>query len=69
VVPVLAAAAWIEMRRRSKVPVAESTFAILAGGAALVAGLGISLGLGAAPGAAIGLVFTVIASVLLRRAG
>ena len=69
VVPVLAAVAWIEMRRRSKVPVAESTFAILAGGAALLIGLGTSLVLGAAPGAAIGLVFTVIASLLLRRRG
>jgi len=67
VVPVLAAVAWIEMRRRSKIPVSESTFAIIAGGAALLAGLGSSLILGAAPGAAIGLVATVIASRLLRR--
>jgi len=67
VVPVLAIVAWIEMRRRSKVPPAESTFAIIAGGIALLAGLGSSLVLGATAGAAIGLVATLIASQLLRK--
>ena len=67
VVPVLAVVAWIELRRRSKVPASDSAFSIIAGGAALLAGLGTSLVLGAAPGAAIGLIAMIAASRLLRQ--
>lgn len=67
VVPVLAIVAWIETQRRKTVPHAESTPAILAGGAALFAGLGLALVMGAVPGAVIGLVGVALASQLLRR--
>lgn len=67
VVPVLAIVAWIETQRRKTVPHAESTPAILAGGAALLAGLGLALVMGAVPGAVIGLVGVALASQLLRR--
>jgi len=67
VVPVLAIVAWIEMKRRPRVPGSESTPAILIGGLALLAGLATALILGAMPGAVIGLVGVILASVLLRR--
>ncbi len=69
VVPVLAAVAWIETRRRSLVPHSESVPAILAGGLALLLGLGCALVMGAVPGAIIGLVGVALASQLLRRHG
>ncbi|QKK03382.1 MAG: acyltransferase [Pseudomonadota bacterium] len=67
VVPVLAAVAWIETRRRPKVPGADSTLAVVAGGTVLLAGLGAALVQGAMPGAMIGLVGVAAASLLLRR--
>jgi len=70
VVPVLGIVAWIEMHRRRSVPHTESTAAIIAGGLALLLGLGCALVMGATPGAMIGLAGVVLASRLLRdRAG
>ena len=69
VVPVLAVVAWIETQRRSVVPHAQSTMAIMAGGLALLTGLAVSLVLGARPGAIIGLAGVTLASLLLRRRG
>lgn len=66
VVPVLAIVAWIETQRRKTVPHSESVPAILIGGLALLLGLGCALLMGAMPGAVIGLVGVVLASLLLR---
>ena len=67
VAPVLAAVVSFELTRRRTVPAATSTPAILAGGFALLAALGVSLALGTMPGAIIGLACIAAASVLLRR--
>lgn len=69
VVPVLAIVAWIEMQRRKSIPPAQSPSAILAGGLALVLGLGCALLMGAVPGAVIGLVGVALASQVLRARG
>ncbi len=66
VVPVLAVVAWIEARRRASIPHTDSAPAVLAGGAALMAGLVSALALGAVPGSIIGLVGVSLASLLLR---
>ncbi|PKL96145.1 MAG: hypothetical protein CVV18_02820 [Gammaproteobacteria bacterium HGW-Gammaproteobacteria-8] len=67
VVPVIAAVLAFELRRRRVVAGATGTFAIVAGGAALYAGLIISLLLGALPGTLIGSVLVLLASQLLRQ--
>ncbi|MCH8479409.1 MAG: acyltransferase [Wenzhouxiangella sp.] len=70
VAPVMAAVVSFELTRKREVPTAQSRRMIVAGGVALMAGLIVSLGFGAMPGALIGLVGVVAASVLLReRAG
>lgn len=69
VVPVIAAVLAFELRRRRSIPASSSTTAILAGGAALFAGLMISLVLGALPGALIGGTLVLAASRLLRQRG
>jgi peptidoglycan/LPS O-acetylase OafA/YrhL len=66
VVPVLAAVVRYEARRRHKLAPAAFTPLVLAGGLALFAGLGVSLTLGAMPGAVIGVVAVLAASRLLR---
>lgn len=66
VTPVMIAVVAFERYRKQDVPQATATPAILAGGAALFVGLGVSLGLGAFPGAVIGLVGVALASWLLR---
>ena len=66
VTPVIIAVVFFERRRKKEVAHAVDTKAILAGGAALIAGLGISLALGAFPGAIFGLVGVAAASYLLR---
>ncbi|MDT8408715.1 MAG: acyltransferase family protein [Wenzhouxiangellaceae bacterium] len=66
VIPVIAAVVGFEMSRRRDVPAATSTAAILTGGAALFAGLTVSMLLGAMPGALIGIVLILAASRLLR---
>lgn len=66
VVPVLAAVMSFESRRRSDVAPATGTAPILAGGLALLAGLAVSLTLGAMPGAVIGVMCLYAASRLLR---
>jgi hypothetical protein len=66
VVPVLAAVVRYEARRRRKLAPAAFTPLVLAGGLALFAGLGVSLTLGAMPGAVIGVVAVLAASRLLR---
>lgn len=67
VVPVIAAVLAFELRRKRVVPGATASFAILTGGAALYAGLIVSLVLGALPGALIGSVLVLLASRLLRQ--
>ncbi len=64
--PVMIAVVAFERYRKRDVPHATSKPAILIGGGALFFGLGISLGLGAFPGATIGLVGVALASWLLR---
>lgn len=66
VVPVLAIVAWIETHRRQAVSASESPPAIIIGGFALFLGLACALIMGAVPGALIGLVAVVLASLLLR---
>lgn len=66
VVPVIAAVAAFEMRRKQHVSQTASFRAALAGGMALLAGLGVSLAMGALPGALIGLTGVAAASWLLR---
>lgn len=66
VVPVIAAVVAFEVRRTRSVPQATWTPAILAGGAALFAGLIASLILGAMPGTLIGVACVAAASALLR---
>ncbi|WP_165789487.1 acyltransferase family protein [Billgrantia endophytica] len=66
VAPIMIAVVSFERMRRRDVASTTSMPAILAGGIALIAGLGISLGLGAKPGAVIGLVGVAAASYLLR---
>lgn len=66
VAPVMAAVISFELTRKRQVPTAKSRRLIVAGGLALMAGLIVSLALGAMPGAFIGLLGLVMASVLLR---
>ncbi|MCH8503391.1 MAG: hypothetical protein LAT50_03610 [Ectothiorhodospiraceae bacterium] len=66
VLPIMVAVAWFESRRRQDVTAATSTWRIIIGGAALFAGLGLSLVLGAHPGAFFGLAGVACASFLLR---
>ena len=66
VAPVMAAVVSFELTRKREVPTAKSRRLIVAGGIALMAGLVVSLGFGAMPGALVGLVGVVAASVLLR---
>ncbi len=67
VIPVLAIVAAIETRRKSTIPGSQSTPAILIGGLALFAGLGMALLFGAVPGAIFALFGVLAASQLLRR--
>lgn len=69
VMPVIAAVAAFEMRRRRELPVATAVQPIVVGGAALYLGLVVSLLLGAMPGALIGVLPVVAASRLLRARG
>jgi hypothetical protein len=69
VTPVMAAVVAFETRRRRDVPVSESTTATLVGGFGLFSGIVAAMALGAQPGAAVGLVGVVLASVLLRQHG
>ncbi|MCE8017767.1 acyltransferase family protein [Halomonas sp. MCCC 1A17488] len=66
IAPVLVAVAAFERHRRQAVAAAQGTPSIAAGGAALLAGLGVSLLLGAYPGALVGLPLVAMASWLLR---
>jgi hypothetical protein len=66
VTPVMAGVVAFEMRRRQDVISATGTRSILAGGAALFAGVLVSMALGAMPGAIIGLGGLAAASWLLR---
>jgi len=66
VVPVIAVVVAFEMRRRKHIVQVTSKRLTLAGGFALLAGLIVSLALGALPGALIGLVGVAAASWLLR---
>lgn len=66
VAPVLIAVVKFELSRKREVPTATSAPALIGGGLALLAGLVVSLALGALPGALIGLVGLVAASWLLR---
>ena len=67
VAPVMAAVVSFELTRKREVPTAQSRRLIVAGGLALMAGLIVSLGFGAMPGALVGLVGVVAASGLLRE--
>ena len=67
VAPVMAAVVSFELTRKRQVPTAQSRRLIVAGGLALMAGLIVSLGFGAMPGALVGLVGVVAASGLLRE--
>jgi hypothetical protein len=67
VTPVMAAVIAFERTRRRDVPQTTSTVATLIGGAGLFAGIPAAMALGAQPGAAVGLVGVVTASVLLRQ--
>lgn len=66
VIPVIAAVVAFEVRRKQDVPSATGTLAILAGGFALLAGLMVSLLMGALPGTLIGVVLVLVSSWLLR---
>lgn len=66
VAPVLVAVVWFETRRRPNVPPTTSRVAALAGGAALLVGIGVALAFGTQPGAVIGVVAVAMASWLLR---
>ncbi|APX92607.1 hypothetical protein BWR19_06445 [Halomonas sp. 1513] len=66
VAPIMILVVLFERYRKQDVPHATGTPAIVSGGAALFIGLGASLGLGAFPGAIIGLVGVALASWLLR---
>nr|WP_282571367.1 acyltransferase [Methylonatrum kenyense] len=66
VAPLMLAVLAIERRRVRDIPQATSPTAIIAGGAALLIGLAASLGLGAYPGALIGLLGVAAASYMLR---
>lgn len=66
VVPVIAAVVAFEVRRRRDVPSATAPLPVLAGGTALLAGLVVSLLLGAMPGTLIGVALVLAASRLLR---
>ena len=67
VTPVMAAVVAFERTRRRTVPQTTNTVATLVGGAGLFLGIPAAMALGAQPGAAIGLVGVVTASVLLRQ--
>ena len=69
VVPVITAVLAFELRRKRVVSGATGTVAIVAGGAALYAGLTVSLLLGALPGTLIGSLLLLLASRLLRQRG
>lgn len=66
VTPVMAAVVAFEVRRRQDLVSATGTRAVLAGGAALFAGILASMALGAIPGSLIGLLGVAAASRLLR---
>lgn len=66
VVPVIALVVAFEMRRKQGVVTSSRPRIILAGGFSLMAGLVVSLALGALPGALLGLVGVAAASWLLR---
>ncbi len=66
VIPVIAAVAAFEMRRKQGVPSATDTLRVLTGGFALLAGMAVSMLLGALPGTLIGVVPVLIATWLLR---
>ncbi|MDI5985284.1 acyltransferase family protein [Halomonas sp. M4R5S39] len=66
VAPVMVAVVTFEMSRKRDVVSATGTPAILAGGAALLGGIIVSLALGALPGAIVGLAGVAAASWLLR---
>ena len=66
VAPVMAAVVSFELRRKREVAQATGTAAILAGGAALFAGLITSVAVGTLPGAFVGLAGVAAASWLLR---
>src|SRR5690554_8011291 len=66
VVPVIALVVAFEMRRKQGVVTTSRPRIILAGGFSLMAGLVVSLALGALPGALIGLLGVAAASWLLR---
>lgn len=67
VVPVLAAVTAFESRRKRDIVPATDTTAVLIGGVALLAGICVSLALGAMPGAVIGVIGVLAASRLLRK--
>ncbi len=69
VAPVLAAVVAFETRRTPKIPPTSSVTATIAGGVALLVGLGSALWFGAQPGAFIGLVTVLFASQALRQRG
>lgn len=69
VIPVIAAVAAFEMRRKQDVPSATYTLRVLTGGLALLAGMAVSMLLGALPGTLIGVVPVLIATWLLRAPG
>ncbi|MEX0914559.1 MAG: hypothetical protein WDZ60_01595, partial [Wenzhouxiangellaceae bacterium] len=66
VIPVIAAVVAFEIRRSRNVSPATAMLPILAGGFALLAGLVVSLLLGALPGTLIGVVLVLISSRMLR---
>ena len=67
VLPVMAAVVAFEQTRRRDVAPTTSTAATLVGGAGLFAGIPAAMALGAQPGAAVGLLGVVLASVVLRQ--
>ncbi len=66
VAPVMIAVVAFETRRKRSVPPTTVTWATLAGGVALFAGIVVAMGLGAQPGAVFGLLGVAGASLLLR---
>ncbi|MCE8053261.1 acyltransferase family protein [Halomonas daqingensis] len=66
VVPVMIVVLLFERYRKQHVAPATGTYRIVSGGTVLLLGLGVSLGLGALPGALIGLPLVALAAWLLR---
>jgi hypothetical protein len=66
VAPVMVAVVAFETRRTRKVPETTRTPMAVGGGLALLVGLGVSIAMGAQPGAIFGLAAVVLASYLLR---